>query len=231
MSDTVRLKIDGKSIPGVKGQTILEAAAKAGVYIPTLCYFSGIAPTGTCRVCTVKVNGRPMAACTTPVAEGQEVENDTPELTAMRTTIIEMLFVEGNHFCPSCERSGSCDLQALAYRFGMTAPRFQYEFSRRELDATPPKLIIERNRCVLCKRCVKGIVTEDGKALFAFSKRGNRALINIDDALAATVSDEVADRAASICPVGAIIRKGTGFRVPMGKRVYDKKPIGSAVTG
>ncbi|MBD3391809.1 MAG: 2Fe-2S iron-sulfur cluster binding domain-containing protein [Chitinivibrionales bacterium] len=226
MSETVRISIDAKEYATEKGRTILEAARDNGVYIPTLCYFDGIAPTGTCRVCTVNVNGRPMAACTTPVAEGMTIENDTPELNEMRKTIIELLFVEGNHFCPSCEKSGTCDLQALAYRFKLMAPRFEYEFSQRDLDATPPKLIIERNRCILCKRCVKAIFADDGKALFAVSNRGNRAMINIDDKLAKTMSDELAEKAMNICPVGAIIKKGKGFSTPIGKRKYDTKPIG-----
>jgi [NiFe] hydrogenase diaphorase moiety small subunit len=229
MNDTVTIRIDGKDCSAHKGQTIMEAAIANRVYIPALCYCEHIAPPGTCRVCTVKANKRPMAACTTPVANGMEVENDTPELHEMRKTIIEMLFVEGNHFCPSCEKSGNCDLQALAYRYRMMAPRFAYEFSRKQLDATPAKLLIERNRCVLCKRCVRGIFTREGKALFAFSERGNKALINIDDKLAQGISDELAQKAMDICPVGAIIRKGKGFDVPMGRRKYDLKPIGSDI--
>lgn len=229
MSDTIKFTIDGKECTGTKGQTIVEAAKQNGVYIPVLCFFEGLSPTGTCRICTVNVNNRPMAACTTPVAEGMVVENDTPELNEMRKTVIEMLFVEGNHFCPACEKSGDCQLQALAYRYTMMAPRFEYEFSKRELDATPPKLMIERNRCILCKRCVKGLFTEDGKALFAFSNRGNKALINIDDKLAGAMTDELAQKAMDMCPVGAIIRKGKGFSTPIGQHKYDTQPIGTDI--
>jgi len=226
MAESVRFTIDGKECTGEKGQTIVEAAQQNGVYIPVLCYFEGIKPPGTCRICTVKVNGRPMAACTTPVAEGMVIKNDTPELNEMRKTAIELLFVEGNHFCPSCEKSGSCDLQALAYRYQMMAPRFEYEFSRRELDATPPKIVLERNRCILCKRCINGIRTADGKALFAYANRGNKATINIDTTLADRLTDEMADTAMDMCPVGAIIKKGRGFTTPIGRRKYDTTPIG-----
>ena len=83
----------------------------------------GLEPFGSCRVCTVKANGRPCSACTQPVAEGMVVENDTPELREHRKMLIEMLFVDGNHFCMFCEKSGNCELQALAYRFGITAPK------------------------------------------------------------------------------------------------------------
>jgi [NiFe] hydrogenase diaphorase moiety small subunit len=159
-----------------------------------------------------------------------EIENDTPELNEMRKTIVELLFVEGNHFCPACEKSGDCQLQALAYRYTMLAPRFEYEFSKRDLDATPPKLIIERNRCILCKRCVKGLLSEDGRALFAVANRGDKATVNIDRELAADMSDELAQKAMDLCPVGAIIRKGKGFSTPIGKRQYDTQPIGTDIS-
>lgn len=229
MSEKITFTIDGKSISAVKGQTVVEAATENGVYIPVLCFMKDVVAPGTCRVCTVTVNGRPMAACTTPVAEGMEVACDTPELNEMRKTIIEMLFVEGNHFCPACEKSGNCELQAVAYRYQMMAPRFEYEFSQRQLDANPPKLIIDRNRCILCKRCVKALFTEDGKALFAYSNRGNRSTINIDNALAESMSDELAAKAMSICPVGAILQKEVGFSTPIGKRKYDNAAIGSDI--
>jgi len=229
MSKTIPFTIDAKECLAEEGQTITQAANDNGVYIPVLCFFPGIKAAGTCRICTVMVNGRPMAACTTMVAKAMKIENKTPHLEEMRKSIIEMLFVEGNHFCPSCEKSGQCDLQALAYRYQMMAPRFEYEFSQREIDATPPKLMLERNRCVVCKRCVNGIITESGKNLFALSNRGNKVLINIDHSLADEITDELARKAMEVCPVGAIIYKEKGFAIPIGQRKYDRAPIGSDI--
>jgi [NiFe] hydrogenase diaphorase moiety small subunit len=108
MSDTITLTIDGVTVEALPGQTILEAADQAGIYIPRLCHQSGLKHQASCRVCTCTVNGRPQAACSFPVAEGMVVENDTEELRAHRRNLIDMLFVEGNHYCPFCERSGSC---------------------------------------------------------------------------------------------------------------------------
>ncbi|WPD21092.1 MAG: 2Fe-2S iron-sulfur cluster-binding protein [Candidatus Electrothrix scaldis] len=234
-SEIITLTIDGQEIQAAAGQTILQAAQKNGIYIPTLCALhatkengleSDIAP-GTCRICTVKVNGRTMAACTTPVAQGFVVENDTEELNDLRKTIVELLFVEGNHFCPSCEKSGSCDLQALAYRYQMLSPRFRYAFSSREVNAESPKLLFDRNRCILCRRCVLAIRTEDGKQLFGFTKRGDKSGIIMDEELVKNISEEQAQQAMHICPVGAIIRKEKGFDTPFGQRKYDQNPIGS----
>ncbi|MDD3876630.1 MAG: 2Fe-2S iron-sulfur cluster-binding protein [Bacteroidales bacterium] len=227
MSEIVKFTIDGKECQGKKGQLIVDAAADNGVYIPVLCHMRDLIPAGSCRICTTKVNGRYMAACTTPVDEGTVVENDTPELLDIRKAIVEMLFVEGNHFCPSCEKSGNCDLQALGYKYQMMAPRFPYAFERRELEASTPKIFLEKNRCIFCKRCVRVIKDDQGRSVFAFKGRGKTLQINIDKKLAANLSDEMAKKAMDICPVGAILRKEVGFVEPIGTKKYDHKPIGS----
>jgi [NiFe] hydrogenase diaphorase moiety small subunit len=94
---------------------LTQAALAAGSYIPHLCYHPEFKPHGSCKLCTVKVNGRPATSCTLPVAAGMEIESETPELKDKRRMLLQMLFVEGNHFCPSCEKSGDCVLQALGY--------------------------------------------------------------------------------------------------------------------
>ena len=230
MSDTIHLTIDGVEVNGKAGQTILQAADQAGIYIPRLCAHKDLLPFGACRVCTVLVNGRPQAACTTPIAEGMLIENDTVEMRKHRAGLIEMLFVEGNHFCMFCERSGDCELQALAYRFGITAPRHEYQFPKREVDASHPDILIDRNRCILFARCVRASRDVDGKHAFQFIGRGKgkKIWVNAEARLADTNAD-VSDKAAEICPVGAIIKKRTGYRVPVGQRPYDQKPIGSDI--
>ncbi len=229
MSEIVKFIIDGKECQGEKGQYIVDAATDNGVFIPVLCHMRDVIPAGSCRICTVNVNGRKMAACTTPVEEGMVIENVTPELTDIRKAIVEMLFVEGNHFCPSCEKSGNCDLQALAYRYQMMVPRFPYAFERRELDASTPKIILERNRCIFCKRCVRLIKDSEERSIFAFKGRGKHLEISIDRRLAATMSDELAQKAMDICPVGCILKKEVGFITPIGARKYDTMPIGSDI--
>ncbi|MFW5959677.1 MAG: 2Fe-2S iron-sulfur cluster-binding protein [Chitinivibrionales bacterium] len=225
----VTFTIDGKECKAEKGKTVVQAAKDNHVFIPVLCDFEGLPPAATCRLCNVKINGKPTTACTTPVAEGMEIECDTEELNEKRKMIIEMLFVEGNHFCPSCEKSGNCELQAYAYKYQMMAPRFSYQFTRKDVDASTPKLVIEKNRCILCRRCVRGIRTEDDKALFTFVNRGDKAEIFLDRDQAMNISDELAEKAMDMCPVGAIIKKEKGFTVPVGQRKFDKKPIGSDI--
>ncbi len=230
MSDTITITIDGVEVEAERGQTILAAAQAAGIYIPRLCALEGLSPFGACRVCTVIVNGRPQAACTQPAAPNMVIENDTPELLGIRRDIIDMLFVEGNHYCMFCEKSGECELQALAYRFGITHPKYPYMFPKREIDASHPEIWIDRNRCILCARCVRASRDLDGKHVFGFVGRGagKRIAVNADARLRDTDVD-VTDKAVEACPVGALLRKGAAYAVPVGERTYDHEPIGSDI--
>jgi [NiFe] hydrogenase diaphorase moiety small subunit len=141
-----------------------------------------------------------------------------------------MLLVEGNHFCMFCEKSGNCELQALAYRLGIMAPKHPYQFPHRQADASHPEIFIDRNRCVLCGRCVQASRDLDGKNVFQFVGRGagKRVAVNAEACLSDTDVD-VTDEAVSLCPVGAILRKRTGYGVPIGQRLYDHRPIGSDI--
>ena len=228
---TVNVTIDGKPVEGRPGETIMQVADRAGIYIPRLCAHKDLSPFGACRVCTCKVNGRPQAACTTPIAEGMSIENDTDELNDFRRNIVEMLFVEGNHFCMFCEKSGNCELQALGYRLGMLSPRHKYLYpSDRDVDGSHPDIMIDRNRCILCGRCVRASRDLDGKTVFQFVGRGKHKKVGIDArARLADTELDVTDKAVDICPVGAIIKKRTGYMVPIGERLYDSKPIGSEI--
>ena len=172
-----------------------------------------------------------MTSCTTPAVDGMEIENDTPELNDIRKSIIELLFVSGNHFCPACEKSGNCELQALAYRYQMLVPRFPYWFPKKEVDASNEKIIKEQNRCIACKRCIKTIFDEKGRRYFSFKNRGHKLEVVLDSEMGKEMSDEIAKKAMENCPVGSILYKEIGFKVPIEKRKYEKEPIGSKTEG
>lgn len=229
MANLVNFTIDGKEFLAQEGRYLISAARDNGVYIPSLCNYEGIKPKGSCRMCTVRVNGKLTTACTTRVFDGLEIENISDELEELRKGIVELMFTEGNHFCPSCEKSGFCELQALAYRYRITVPRFPYLSPDRPVESRNPKLMKDQNRCILCKRCIRAIKDEKGKSLFAFKNRGYKVVISCDTELARGISDELAQKAMDICPVGAILKKRKGFSVPIGKRPFDKKEIGSEV--
>ena len=225
MSKTIT--IDGKEIPFKEGQTIIDAATEAGIYIPHLCHNPDYKPHGSCKLCTVKVNGRNCSACTFPAMEGQDIVNSTQELTDDRRKITQMLFVEGNHFCPSCEKSGNCQLQAVAYHLNMLDNHFPHFFAEREMDASHPDLLIDHDRCIFCSLCVRASQVTDGKNVFAISGRGinKRLIVNSKSGKLKDSDIDVNDCAAHICPTGAILVKRTGYTVPIGQRVYDHKQI------
>ncbi len=230
MSDPFQFTLDGRTVTAQPGDTIMKAADRAGIYIPRLCAHQELHPFGACRVCTVLVNGRPQAACTQPAAPGIVVENDTETLRNVRKSLVEMLFVEGNHYCMFCEKSGQCELQALGYRLGLLAPRYPYQFPERAMDASHPEVFVDRNRCVQCARCVRASRELDHKTVFEFTGRGaHKAIaVNAHNRLADTDLAAV-DRAVDLCPVGCLLRKRQGYRVPIGRRKFDHQPIGSDI--
>lgn len=220
------ITIDKRKILVEEGCTLIDAADDNGVFIPNLCYSRGKPCLGTCRVCSVRVNGKVTAACTVPVQPGMVVEVNEPGVAGMRKLLVESLFSEGNHNCPSCEKSGRCELQAVAYEVEMTTSVFPYRFPKREHEDAADHIFLERDRCIFCQRCVEHVRDEEtGQAIFAIRGRGTKARIEIDVELANKLTPEQVHAAAELCPVGCILEKGVGFEDPMGQRKFDVKSL------
>jgi [NiFe] hydrogenase diaphorase moiety small subunit len=219
--------LDGEEVPFAPGQTVMQAALAAGHYIPHLCYHPEFKPHGSCKVCTVEVNGRTAASCTMPAQAGMEVASQTNELNEQRRTLVQMLFVEGNHFCPSCEKSGNCLLQAVAYDLEIMSAELDHLFPNRPVDASHPDILLDFNRCILCELCVRASAEVDGKNVFALSGRGitKHLIVNAESGRLADTDIAVGDKAMEVCPVGVILPKRVGFRVPIGERRFDPTPV------
>ena len=219
--------IDGVSVGFEPGQSILEAALAHGIFIPHLCWHPDFGAHASCKLCTVVVNGRNGSACTIPAAPGLMVQSRTADITQRRRTLLQMLFVEGNHFCPGCEKSGDCQLQAHAYEEEMLDPHFDQFFPNRPLDGSHPDVLLDLNRCIMCEICVRASRDLDGKSVFGLAGRGRDSHIVVNSASGLLVDTDLVltDRAAHVCPVGAILPKRVGFAVPIGQRTYDKAPI------
>jgi len=231
MSKTIT--IDGLAVTFQEGQTIMDAALAAGVYIPHLCHNPEFKPHGSCKLCTVNVNGRNVASCTMPAVEGQQVLSDIAELNAERLALTQMLFVEGNHLCPACEKSGNCQLQAVAYYLGMMSPHYNHFYPQREADASHPEVMLDRNRCIYCELCVRASREVDGKNVFGLSGRGIKTtlVVNSVSGLLGDTDLAVTDKAVQVCPTGAILVKRQGYAVPIGQRVFDHLTIKDVQTG
>ncbi len=223
---TIRFEIDGRSITTEEGRVLVDVAAEAGVYIPTLCYLPEHPALGTCRVCSVRVDGTVAAACAVQVSDGMRVQVDDPELIDARKALVEMLFAEGNHNCPSCEKSGRCTLQAVGYEVDMVVSRFPYQFPERAADHASETIWLERDRCIFCQRCVEFVRDRaTGKKIFSINGRGAQARIEIDAELANAMPPEQVREAVDICPVGTILEKGVGYDQPIGQRSYDVESV------
>ncbi len=222
MAKLVNIIIDGKNIQAEEGKNLMIVAKENGIFIPSLCYYEHIEPPlGSCRTCTCKINGKYGPACTEKVAEGLTVDVNTTELVDTRKALVEMMFAEGNHICPSCEKSGNCDLQHMGYELGVSSTRFPHLFKDRIIDYKPSRMVMEHNRCIKCQRCVVEVVNNDGKKVFNYMNRGNETYVGVDYAEEAKLTEEQAINAMTICPTGAIIVRGVSMAKPFGDREFD----------
>jgi [NiFe] hydrogenase diaphorase moiety small subunit len=218
----VNITIDGKNIQAEEGKNLMIVAKENGIFIPSLCYYEHIEPPlGSCRTCTCKINGKHGPACTEKITEGLTVEVNTPELIDSRKALVEMMFSEGNHICPSCEKSGNCDLQHMGYELGVSSTRFPHLFKDRIIDYKPSRMVMEHNRCIKCQRCVVEIRNDDGKKVFNYMNRGNETYVGVDYEEEAKLTEEQAINAMKICPTGAIIVRGVSMAKPFGDRRFD----------
>jgi coenzyme F420-reducing hydrogenase gamma subunit/ferredoxin len=224
--ERITITIDGKSIETEVGRNLVQVANENGIFIPSLCYFEHIEPPlGTCRVCTCKIDGVAAPACTYSVTDGMDVVVNDSALRDARKAIVEMMFSEGNHFCPGCQKSGDCDLQHMGYELGVKQSRFPHVFKDRIIDFHPKRMIMEHNRCIKCLRCVKEVFSDDGKAVFSFRHRGNETRVGIDYTEEAKLSDQQAIDAMNLCPTGAIIVRGELHARPFGGRRFDMQSV------
>jgi [NiFe] hydrogenase diaphorase moiety small subunit len=220
-------QLDGHEVPFTPGQTLLQAALTAGDYVPHLCAHPDHPPHGSCRVCVVRVDGRPAASCTTPAVEGAVVDSTSAEVRGDARTLVEFLFVEGDHFCPSCEQSGRCTLQAVASELGVDSPHWHPMFPDRPVDASHPDTWLDFDRCILCELCVRASADVDGKHVFALAGRGlgKHLIVNSASGKLGDTAFAATDAAAHVCPVGVILPKRRGFDVPLGERTYDRRSL------
>jgi len=201
------LTINGKKVTAPDSMTILEAAQMHGVAIPHLCKHPKLSTFGGCRLCVVSVKGipKPVASCTTAVSEGMEVQTATPEIEAHRKMVLELILSDHPNDCMTCESTGSCSLQELAYAYG--AKGREYAGERRAYPKRDGNPFIERDmeKCILCGRCVKVCDEVQGVEAIEFGYRGFRS--KIVPAYEEDLDCEFCGQCISVCPTGALTAK------------------------
>lgn len=208
--ELVTLTIDGREVQIVKDKTILEAAKKANIHIPTLCYLAEINQIGACRICLVEIEGSRnlTAACTAPVSPGMKVFTNTPRVRKARKTNLELLLSDHDYSCPSCARNLNCELQSLAQQFGIREIRFAGQRHQYPKDISTPALIRDPNKCILCRRCVAVCREVQTVKAIVPLERGFTTLIG--PAFQGNLADSTCvqcGQCALVCPTGAIVEK------------------------
>ena len=216
--ETVKLTIDGREVAVEKGTTVLQAAIQSGISVPYYCYHPGIGIDGSCRVCIVKIEKMPklQTSCSTTCAEGMIVSTQTPEVVQARAGVFEFLLVNHPLDCPVCDKGGECPLQDFSYNFGPAQSRT--DFPRRVFDGEGvkgdvdfgPTLMLNRQRCILCTRCVRFMREIDNDAQINVIDRGYGSEIATfqEEGVHSLISGNLMD----VCPVGAITTRDYRFK-------------------
>jgi NADH-quinone oxidoreductase subunit G len=209
----MKIFIDGRDVAAIEGMTILQASLGAGIEIPHFCYHSAFEPEGSCRMCLVEIEGSPKLelACSTKAAEGLRVVTASPKVEAARREVLEFLLAEHPLDCPICDKAGECRLQDYYERYGRYRARFgELRESREKLLPIGRGLLLDRERCVLCTRCVRFLREVTGTGELGIYGRGVRTELGLyDDGL---VDNDYSGNLAEICPVGAITDRDFRFK-------------------
>ena len=212
----VQITIDDKKIEVPEGTTVLRAAQSAGIDIPTLCDHPALTPYGGCRLCLVEVEGARtlQPSCTMPVNANMVVHTATDKVKAARTFVLTMIFSERNHLCPFCVVSGGdCELQNSAYHEGMTHWPLSPNWQPFEVDASHPYILVDNNRCILCRRCVRACGELVGNFTLGFEERGARSYLAADFGNPLGESSCIScGMCAQVCPTGTLIDRWSAYR-------------------
>ncbi len=211
----VNITIDGKNLQVSEGTTVLRAAQAAGIHIPTLCDHPKVTPYGGCRLCLVEVEGARtlQPSCTLPASNNMIVHTDTEKVRGARKFVLTMLFSERNHFCPYCQVSGGdCELQNAAYEQDMTHWPLQPNWQPYPVDASHPFFVLDHNRCILCRRCVRACGELVGNFTLGFEERGAKSFLVADLGTPLGESTCIScGTCVQICPTGALIDRRSAY--------------------
>lgn len=206
--DDIPVEINGE-------KNILELVRKAGIELPTLCFYSELSVYGACRMCMVENKwGGMEASCSTPPKANMEIYTNTPKLRKYRKMILELLLADHCRDCTTCEKSGHCKLQELAKRFGITKVRFNNTSLKREIDNSSVCIVRDKSKCILCGDCVRMCEEVQNVGAIDFVNRGSKMSVGTAfDVPLAETNCVGCGQCAAVCPTGAIIVKNDTERL------------------
>ncbi len=208
----VTLTMNGEQVSAKDDETLLQIARQHKIDIATLCHLDGLSDVGACRLCLVEIEGssKLVPACIARPIEGMVVRTDTDRLKKYRRMIIALLASEGNHQCAVCMVNNHCELQNLAYDVGLLYVRVPYLYNQKQIDASHETFIIDRNRCVLCTRCVRVCHEVEGAHVWDIAGRGIDCEIisDLNQSWGSSESCTSCGKCVLVCPTGALVKKG-----------------------
>lgn len=208
---TVHLTINGQQVSAPEDSTILEAARLAGIRIPTLCHHPDLSNVGACRMCVVSVEKARgvQTACTTPVFEGMVVDTESQAARETRRFVLEMLLSDHPNECMTCEVNGACELQDLVYEYDVPWPAGPGVRHAYPINPDPgPFIFIDRNKCILCTRCVRACAEIQNRDVWNIANRGFKSkLVAGNDQVLADARCESCGQCVAYCPTGALFDK------------------------
>jgi NADH-quinone oxidoreductase subunit G len=226
MADLVKLTIDGQQIEAAPGTLVIDAAKKAGIEIPAFCYYEGLSLAAACRMCLVEVEKMPkmMTACTLPVAEGMVVKTDTPQVAQARKYMLEFLLTNHPLDCPVCDKGGECELQDMAFRYGVGYSRFTEEKVHTPEKQFSPVVFFDAPRCILCFRCVR--VCNEGMGVGALGVIQRGVVSEIAPNHGDHLECDECGACIDICPVGALTSGAYRYQT----RPWEMNHVGTICT-
>jgi NADH-quinone oxidoreductase subunit G len=221
MAEIIKLTIDGQTVEAPPGTLIVEAAKLAGKAIPTFCYDDRLRSVGACRMCLVEVEkmAKLVASCATPIAPNMVVHTENERVLKARKGVLEFLLINHPLDCPTCDKGGECPLQDLTYAHGPTTTRYKenkirfIEDINQKFDdkALGPEILLNRNRCIMCYKCVRIVRELAGEADLGVFRRG--AFTHIDNLSEVAYADEFSGNTVEYCPVGALLSRSYRYTI------------------
>ncbi len=220
----IHLTIDGKEVEVKEGTTILEAARKVNINIPTLCFLKDINEMGECRMCLVEVEGRRgfATSCIQKVEEGMVVHTNTAQLIEARRLVLDLILSNHERDCLTCTRNGKCELQRLAEEFGITEIEYNGERTHHEIDDKSPSIVRDFNKCILCRRCIATCKKVQEIGAIDCAERGfNSCVSTAGNKSLNDVNCTFCGQCIESCPTGALKEKDSTKEV--WKRLKDEE--------
>jgi NADH dehydrogenase/NADH:ubiquinone oxidoreductase subunit G len=224
--DSIALTINGKSVTGRAGATILETARENGIDIPTLCYLEDLPPVGACRLCVVEVEGSRtlVGSCHTPIVQGMVVQTHSPKVLETRRMLVELMLASHPDSCLVCDEANRCELRKIAADLDIGLPRFRIRKHYYPVEDENPYIIRDMSKCILCRRCVTACQNLKSEKMFSIAYRGfdSKVVSGLDQPLGSKEVCRDCDTCVSLCPTGALSKPARVGEEKQGKALFIK---------